>query len=369
MTDNPYLVPAGLLGLVVAAGFVLASPMNRFVEAEPAYTPEEVEAAKESIALSLLGQLQMSIADMMWMKSMEYLHIGIEQRQLTRAEEEQGVRRWGSTSTAVGLAHTEGRNMVLDRDEDWRWFLGELDRQIRPYAVDADGNPIHVHDDPVELIPWYQLAVRLNPSLERLYTLGAFYMADFAREPDEAFELLLAGVQANPFSFEINFALGRLLYDYRDRLHELEHHHDHHHGDHDHHDHDHDHDHVPETAEIALTMAVEHLRTALEAADRALERHRERLARGEPSAGFDEFGQQAHHESYLFLSRALMELGHYEEALEAAQEGFQRTNHNLLRAQQRVVERRMRGEDWPEDEDAPVPHEDDLEREAIAPAV
>jgi len=341
MNDRPYIFSAAMLAVIIAIGFLIAAPMNRFVEAEPAFTPEEVEAAKESIALSLMGQLQMSISDLMWMKSMEYLHIGIEQRQLTRAEEEDGVRRWGSTSAAAGLAHKEGRNMVLDRDEDWRWFLGELDRNIRPYAVDDHGNPLHIHDDPVELIPWYQLAVRLNPHLERLYTLGAFYMADFARQPDEAFELLMAGVEANPFSFEINYGLGRLLFDYRDRLAELEHHHDdhhHHHHDH-HHDHDHDHDHIPETAEVALLLAADYLRVAVESADRQRERFREQ------GGSFDEFGEQAHYEAYLFLSRTLMELGRLDEALEVAETGFQKTMHNLLRVQQRIVQRRIDGDE------------------------
>jgi tetratricopeptide (TPR) repeat protein len=346
MKDIPYLFPATMIAVIVSAGFLLAGPAVPFVEAEPAFTAEEIEAAKESIALSLMGQLQMSMEGLLFMKAMDYLHIGIEQRMLTQAERDAGVREWGSTTTAVGLDHPEGRNMMLDRHEDWRGILGELDRHIRPYAVDADGNPIHVHDDPVELIPWYQLAVRLNPRLERMYTLGAFYMADFAQEPDEAFELLMAGVQANPQSFEINFALGRLLFEYRHRLEELEHPHDH--------SHDHDHDDIPENAEVALDMAIGYLRTATEAGDRAHERHRERQQRGEQSVGFDEFAQQVYHESYLFLSRALVERGQLEEALEIAERGFQRTNHNLLHVQRRTVQRLIDG-DAPGDE----PFEDD----------
>ena len=342
MLNSPYPIYAALLALIVAAGAIFSPIVLPQLESEPAYSAEEIEAAKESIALSLMGQLQMSMEGLMFMKAMDYLHIGIEQRMLTPSEKEAGVRQWGSTTTAIGLEHPEGRNMMLDAHEDWRGILGELDRQIRPYAVDADGNPIHVHDDPVELIPWYQLAVRINPHLERMYTLGAFYMADFANEPDEAFELLMAGVEANPLSFEINFALGRLLFEYRTRLSELEHHH-HDDHDHDHHHHDHDHDDVPETTEAALELAVGYLRTATEAGDRAQERHRERQRQNQPSVGFDEFAQQVYYESYLFLSRALLELNRLEEALEVADAGFQRTNHNLLRVQRRVVQARIDG--------------------------
>jgi hypothetical protein len=320
------------LGLALAgaavglAGIVPDRVSSHVVVKEATYQPSEIDAAKESIALSLMGQLQMSVADLMWLKSMEYLHRGSVQRMPTRGEEDIGFMRTDSTGTAVGLGHTEGVNMILDANRDWRGVLGEIQRHTACYSE------AHVHDDPVELIPWYQLAVKMNPKLERLYTLGAFFLTDFAREPGEAREMLVAGLQANPDSFEVQAALGRLLFEYSERLGELEH-------DDEHHEEDHpeaaEEAYHPETKEEACEMAVELLRKAV---DNAL---KSKLALRDRQEKFDEFQEQIHSESYLFLSKAYVELGRNEEALAACDEGWEFAKHTLLRVQRRVVARLM----------------------------
>ena len=290
------------------------------------YQPSEIEAAKESIALSLLGQLQLSVGDLMWLKSMEYLHVGIVQRMPTRAEEAQGYRARDSQNVAAGLGHTEGVNMTLDRERDWRGIFGELERHVKPYS------DRHIHDDPVELIPWYQLAVRLNPRLERVYTLGAFYLADFASEPGEAREMLEAGLKANPYSFEIHSALGRLFVEFANRLHDLEHHDDH---DQDHHIDDEHRD--IETPEDAYQYAVELLETAI---GFGVEQRRQMAEKREI---FDDFQNQLLGESFLFLSKAYMGLGDYDKAIETAETGHtmadKYSQRNLLRVQQRTAQR------------------------------
>ncbi|MCC6143089.1 MAG: hypothetical protein IT368_04700 [Candidatus Hydrogenedentes bacterium] len=337
---------------ILAALAAVAPRLHEHTHATPTYQPNEIEAAKESIALSLLGQLQLSVGDLMWLKSMEYLHVGVVQRMPTRAEEEIGFRRQDAQNVAAGMGHTEGVTMVLDSHRDWRGLFGEIERNVKPYST------AHVHDDPVEIIPWYELAVRLNPSLERLYTLGAFYLADFAHEPGEARELLEAGIQANPMSFEIHGALGRLYTEYADRLDELDHEHHHHHEDEDHDEHledegqeaheDHhdDHDahkeHAIETAEEAQLEAVELLTEAVELATE----HRRQLASRREV--FDDFQNQVFGESYLYLSKALQALGRYDEAVARAEEGFdtvsQYNQRNLLRVQARVAAKARSGE-------------------------
>jgi len=321
--DMRHIIVAAALA-AAAAGIIPRAVQGHVGYREATYQPSEIDAAKESIALSLMGQLQMSVMDLMWLKSMEYLHRGSMQRMPTRGEEEQGFMRRDSSETAAGLGHTEGVNMVLDENRDWRGVIGEIHRNIAPYSAE------HIHDDPVELIPWYQLAVRLNPRLERLYTMGAFFLADFAQEPAEARELLVAGLQANPNSFEVKAALGRLLFEYAERLDELED---------DHHDDDGGPEpYLPETAEEAYAMAVELLRQAV---DHALEL---KLSLRERQESFDEFQQQIHSESYLFLSKAHVELAQYDEAYAACEEGMEFARHQLLLVQRRITERLKNGE-------------------------
>ncbi|MCC6697473.1 MAG: ankyrin repeat domain-containing protein [Candidatus Hydrogenedentes bacterium] len=321
------LAAAGLLGAIphLCASYVRVDAAS--------YTSSEVDAARESIAISLLGQLQMSVGDLMWLKSMEYLHVGVVQRMPTRAEEQRGYMRRDSMDTAMGMGHTEGVNMTLDAERDWRGFIGAIERHVKPYQEQ------HMHDDPVEIIPWYQLAVRLNPRLERLYTLGAFYMADFAHEPGEAKELLEAGVQANPHSFEIHAALGRLFVEYAGNLGALEHEHEEGHEDK-----DGEALYDPKTPGEAYETAVGLLRKATE------EALRQAAVMAKQRQSFDDFQKQVHGETYLFLAQALTELGRYDEAVAACEEGSQVTKYALLRSQQRIAEKRRAGEAVPDEE-------------------
>lgn len=323
------LAVLGLVGLALAAGAMPGRISADVVVSDATYQPSEIEAAKESIALSLMGQLQMSVGDLMWLKSMEYLHVGMVQRMPTRGEEEEGFMRQDATETAVGMGHTEGVNMVLDRNRDWRGLLGEIHRNVTCYQ---EG---HVHDDPKEIIPWYQLAVKLNPRLERLYTLGAFYLTDFAGDPAEAKDLLIAGLKANPDSFEVKAALGRLFFEYAGRLEQLIHEENrgkvievpaneaHFHPDN-----------AKEAYQVAVDVLTEGARNALEL----------KLAMRDKREVFDEFQTQVHGETYLFLARALTELGEYDKAMAVCDEGLEYSSYGLLRSQRRVAERLKNGE-------------------------
>jgi hypothetical protein len=319
----------GLVGLALVAGALPGRISAEVIVSDATYQPSEIEAAKESIALSLMGQLQMSVGDLMWLKSMEYLHVGMVQRMPTKGEEEDGFMRHDAIGTAVGMGHAEGVNMVLDKNRDWRGLLGEIHRNVTCYQ---EG---HVHDDPKEIIPWYQLAVRLNPRLERLYTLGAFYLTDFAGDPAEAKDLLVAGLKANPDSFEVKAALGRLFFEYADRLEQLIHEENrgkvievpaneaHFHPKN-----------TKEAYQVAVDVLTEGARNALEL----------KLAMRDKREVFDEFQTQVHGETYLFLARALTELGEYDKAIAVCDEGLEYSRHNLLRSQRRVAERLKNGE-------------------------
>lgn len=300
--------PLYALPPLLAIAGVIAHAAAPQVAAKVEYKKEEIDAAKESIALSVMGQMQFAFGDLMWLKSMEYLHNGMGYRMPTNAEKALGfVERESDASTPAGLDHAEGVTMALDRHRDWRGIVGEIHRAIVPYQDH------HSHSDPVELIPWFQLVIKMNPHLERLYTMGAFFMADFAHDPEEALELLEAGVQANPWSFEIHGSLGRLHYEYFSE-----------HG-----------------------KAAGHLREAIDLGVR----ERERLRANKDK--FDNHQEQIFKESFLFLARALTELGQYEEALDALDQGYELTRYQHLNVQKRIVIRKRDG--LPEDAEVELP--------------
>ncbi len=299
---------AKLYPLILIPGFVLCGLLvqfhnTRIEEVRVRYSTQELEAAKESIALSLMGQLQFTAHGLIWMKSMEYLHNGVALRMPTDAEESRGFRARPATDVAAGLAHDCGVPVALNEKMDWRGPVGRLHRIITPHME------IHRHSDPVELIPWYQLALKLNPNVERLYTLSAFFLADFASEPKQALKLLETGVKANPWTFEIRAALGRHLFDYHERL-EL-------------------------PPEEAYKRAAAVLREAV------THGKQEKKQIEEAGNTFDEYQDQLFRESYLFLAKSLTELGRYEEALHACDEGYKNTTHNHLKIQKRITTKRM----------------------------
>jgi hypothetical protein len=265
-----------------------------------------MEAAKESIALSLMGQLQFTAHSLIWMKTLEYLHNGVALRMPTAVEERRGFHAQEATDVASGLAHKCGVPVALNDEMDWRGPVGSLHRTIMPHTQ------IHRHSDPVELIPWYQLTLKLNPNLERLYTLGAFFTADFAREPQSALELLEAGVKANPWTFEIRAALGRLLFDYHQQL------------------------------GVPLTEACEKVAEIL---GEATTRGKEEKVRVEKNKSrLDVYQDQLLQESYLFWAKSLTELGRFDEALAVCDEGYAITGNNLLKVQKRVTTKHMDNE-------------------------
>ncbi|HNR30464.1 MAG TPA: hypothetical protein PKI11_06215 [Candidatus Hydrogenedentes bacterium] len=302
---------AKLFPLSLLPGFVLCGLLIEFHDARikttrTQFTAEELEAAKESIALSLMGQIQFTAHSLIWMKTLEYLHYGVALRTPTAAEERRGFRAREATDVASGLAHKCGVPVALSDEMDWRGPVGRLHRAVMPHMQ------IHRHSDPVELIPWYQLTLKLNPNLERLYTLSAFFMADFAGEPQEARSLLEAGVKTNPWTFEIRAALGRLLFDYHQQL------------------------------GLAPTTAYE---KAAEALREAIAYGKEEKARIEKAEGrFDAYQDQLFYESYLFLAKSLTELERYDNALAVCDEGYEITKHNLLNVQRRITTKRMSGE-------------------------
>ncbi len=307
-----------LFPLLLIPGFVLCGLLVRVHngqvdEVRAQFTADEMLAAKESIALSLMGQLQFTAHSLVWMKTLEYLHNGVALRLPTEAEEARGFHAHDAEDVAAGLEHKCGVPVALNAEMDWRGPVGQLHRTIAPYMV------MHSHSDPVELIPWYQLTLKLNPNLERLYTLGAFFMADFAEEPRKAVQLLEAGVETNPWTFEIRAALGRHLFDYHQQL-----------G-------------IP--APQAYEQAAEVLREAVANAKAEQARLKDN------HSGLDDYQNQLMQESYLFLAKSLTELGQYEEALAVCDEGFQTTGHNLLRVQKRVTTKRMEKERTPSAEE------------------
>jgi len=285
----------GFAGLIIAA--VLAHALAPQLRSDARYKPGEYQAAKESIALSLMGQLQMSVSDLMWLKTLEYLHNGIIYRMPSEREQTHGIHAEEFTGMGAGVAHKDGPSLIPDENRDWRGILGEMNRNIEPWK------PGHAHhSDPQELIPWYQVLVKFNPHYVQAYTNGAFFMSDFAGQPEMGRDFLIAGAKKNPWSFEIESSLGRIHFDYFKDY---------------------------QNAANALAKATELARKE----KLSLAKHKDKL---------DSVQVHILSEAYLFLARSYTELGQFDLALAACDEGIKQVpQYNLLRVQKRIVKKHM----------------------------
>jgi len=309
----------GFVPAIIGAAWI-APKIKSHIEVQDSYTQTEMQAAKDSIALSLMGQLQFTVGDLLWMKSQEYLHGGLTYRMPTRAEEEMGYMPKESTDVVEGLSHSEGILMSPDSERDWRGILGNIDRQIIPYAE-------HKHADPVELIPWYQLVVKLNPHQERVFSMGAFFMSDSAQAPGDALQFLYQGLDANPWSWEIRGGIGRLLHDYaknpsilakiKDKEKLLVD------------------SNIPTTEKESFIMAVKYLK---EAAENGLQDRIETAKRREL---FDDYQKQLLRETYLMLAKSQTELEQWDDALATCTEGWEVMKHTHFRVQARIIKKNM----------------------------
>jgi hypothetical protein len=290
-------IPATIAALIVVG--VMAREMAPRLHTETQFKPNDYRAAKESIAFSLFGQLRMSVCDLMWLKTLEYLHNGVIYRMPSERERTQGVRAHDFAEMGAGVAHQDGPSLIPEKERDWRGLLGEFNRQIEPWRP---GHP--QHSDPQELIPWYRLLVRFNPHFIHAYTNGAFFMSDFAQQPEMARQFLSLGAEKNPWSFEIMATLGRICFDhFKD-----------------------------------YQAAVAALESALELA------REEKRALTDRDDTFDRVQKQLLGESHLFLARAHTELGEFGKAIEVCDAGLEEDpTYNLLRVQKRIAGRKTHG--------------------------
>lgn len=104
--------------------------------------------------------------------------------------------------------HDEGH----EKEED---FLGKprdwVDRFGRHFMVTTHSHLENGQE--AEILPWLKLSADLDPQKVETYTVAAYWLANHLHKTREAEQFLREGLRANPNSYEILFALGRLYYE------------------------------------------------------------------------------------------------------------------------------------------------------------
>jgi tetratricopeptide (TPR) repeat protein len=171
-----------------------------------------------SAAAIILGELRTSFSDMMFIKTERYLHSGIayvphmdrallslegEQSEAEHHQEEVGEEDHHADHDH--LHHKDIETVVPSPSLDFRGFIGDLERQVKPWR---DPSKAHIHTDGMELLPWFRMMTLSDPRYIRGYAVGGWWLQN--RNLEQAFAFVKEGVENNPESFEIYMTLGQL---------------------------------------------------------------------------------------------------------------------------------------------------------------
>jgi hypothetical protein len=214
----------GMRTLVVAALAAMAvlpplRAIGRRARAQSQARAESVDvvAARNNNAFArILGELRMGAADMMFVKTDAWLHGGV--RYLPHTDEHESEGRAADPATLEGMSggavereHDEHadeaesghneivRTIVRDEREDFRGWLGDLEREVKPWR---EPELAHELSAGAELLPLYRMIALSNPSFIRAWRLGAMWLTFEDRET-EALAFLDEGIQKNPGHAEL----------------------------------------------------------------------------------------------------------------------------------------------------------------------
>ncbi|MCD6384182.1 hypothetical protein J7M23_00240 [Candidatus Sumerlaeota bacterium] len=222
-----------LSGLFLIASGLLFRVIEPQVSVQASYTPQDIRPVQQSALARIFQEFRLTVGDILWLKTDEYIHSGVIYRSMTPEEilrQEALKRRESGKEENHHHEHSHGEGedehfslnkvmgygahhhehvipVIPHKDVDFRGILGDIERAVKPYT------PTHIpHKGLNELIPWYRLMTLANPHHIRGYVVGAYFIYTYGKRPKEALKFLQEGERNNPQSPEIKEALGRFYF-------------------------------------------------------------------------------------------------------------------------------------------------------------
>jgi tetratricopeptide (TPR) repeat protein len=191
-----------LLALMITCCFTLATALEPYFQ-----ELEKSASGSASLLVALFGDSRRLFANHFFAKADAYFHGGFYPGIF-----DQPMREDHSHLTQEGNEREEKEDKGGHHDEDN--FLG-APRDI----IDKFGRNFyftqHRHlsgGNEREMLPWIRLAADLDPQSPDTYITGGYWLRRLKR-PQEAEAFLREGLYANPDSYEILLALGRLYFE------------------------------------------------------------------------------------------------------------------------------------------------------------
>ena len=193
MKASPYLV----LALMLAVCFTLATSL------EPNAALWSNRAKSGNVFSLLFGDGRRMFANEFFTMADVYFHSGYYPSIFDLREE--GTKE----IVAESHGHTDSpedelKEDFLGRPKDW------IDRFGRHFRITEHTHLEHSHER--EILPWLRQAADMDPQKIETYTVGAYFLCQHLKQPQEAEAFLHEGLRNNPGNYEILFGLGRLYY-------------------------------------------------------------------------------------------------------------------------------------------------------------
>lgn len=108
--------------------------------------------------------------------------------------------------------------LIRTGDQDFRGFIGNLERQVKPWRDPKEPHQHAEGKELTELLPWYRLATLSDPHNVRNYMIGAWWLKTLKtpEQQKEALAFLEEGIAANPEAYELYLMRGYVLKDMED---------------------------------------------------------------------------------------------------------------------------------------------------------
>lgn len=193
---------------VVRAGVLLALLIGLGAGSGPLRSGPLTTASEEASLDGATWEGRRLLARMMWVKSEQVLHGGVEHEEAAGKEEhphddhhkephEEHHQKDGKHGHALAIP---------SKEEDFRGILGDLERAVKPYS---DEQGMEIHRDQVQTLPFFRLMTQLDPHFIRGYTTGGAILCEAGKHAEAGLRFLQEGLRHNPDSFEIHTEVGR----------------------------------------------------------------------------------------------------------------------------------------------------------------
>ncbi len=206
------LLVGGLLYLGIPA---LVSVMHTSPTVDPLRAEAQREARNQSAFALMLGEFRASLSDLIFIKTERYLDRGVGYEPHVDTHAMASEDSHGHHHHDHDHDHGVVRTLIKTADEDFRGFIGHLERAVKPWRSPDAPHDHADNEEMSEVLPWYRLATLSNPSDVRSYYIGAYWLKTLSNDNQrrEAVRFLGEGIAANPRAYELYLMRGMILND------------------------------------------------------------------------------------------------------------------------------------------------------------